>query len=325
MPAEYSPKSEIPRDGRNSMSNSNLILTLAKVIIAAAWADGEIANEELNSLKDLLFHLPDITGREWAMLEMYMDTPIGEAERKQLLVELQDEISSSSDKDMALKALDRMIRADGTVTEREKLVAQEIRDAIEDADAGVFGLFGHLIKGPVSRRSAAVTSAPNREKYYEDFIKNRVYYGVQMRVEAGEAQIPLPDADLRKLSLAAGLMARVAHVDETVSEAETEQIVKMLETSWNISPDSAKLVTDIALAEISPEMDYYRLTRSFFDQTTEEERTQFLDVLFAIANADGFVSSAEIEEIRALSMGFKLPHKTFIDAKLKIPREQRAN
>lgn len=307
------------------MSKSNLILTLGKVIIAAAWADGEISNEELNSLKDLLFHLPDITGREWAMLEMYMDAPIGETERERLLAELQEELSSQSDKELALNALDRMIRADGTVTDREKLVAQEIREAIEDSDAGVFGMVSRLIKGPVSRRSAAVNDAPNRENYFEDYIKNRVYFGVQVRIEAGDMQIPIAEQDLRKLSLAAGLMARVAHVDETVNDAESEKIANTLVTGWGISSEAAKLITEIALAEISPEMDYYRLTRSFFEQTSEEERTQFLDVLFAIANADGFVSSAEIEEIRALSLGFKLPHKTFIDAKLKIPREQRAN
>ena len=40
------------------MSDRNLIFTLAKVIIAAAWADGQVSHEEVNSLKDLLFQLP---------------------------------------------------------------------------------------------------------------------------------------------------------------------------------------------------------------------------------------------------------------------------
>ena len=48
------------------MVDSNLILTLSKVIISTAWADGEVSHEEINSLKDLLFRLPNITGREWA-------------------------------------------------------------------------------------------------------------------------------------------------------------------------------------------------------------------------------------------------------------------
>ncbi|MFN2198787.1 MAG: TerB family tellurite resistance protein [Anaerolineales bacterium] len=307
------------------MSRSNLLLALAKVIIAAAWADGEVSNEELNSLKDLLFHLPDITGREWAMLEMYLETPIGPQERERLTLELQEELRSNADKDFAIQALDRLIRADGVVTEREKLIAQEIRQAIDDADSGLFGLMGKLIKGPVNRRKETISAAPNREAYFEDYIKNRVYFGVKVRVDAGEQEVPVGDQELRKLSLAAGLMARVAKIDPEIPDDESRQITDTLSQEWEIDQEAAEFVTEIALAEISPEMDYYRLTRSFFESTSEDERIHFLDVLFSVAAADGFVSSGEIEEIRALSMGFKLPHKTFINAKLKIPREQRAN
>lgn len=307
------------------MSRSSLILSLAKVIIAAAWADGEISNDEINSLKDLLFHLPDITGREWAMLEMYIDAPVSRQERARLIAELQDELRSASDRDFALEALDKIIRADGTVSEREKLAAQEIRQAIEESDTGLFGMMNRLIKGPVTRRTEAAAVGPNREKYFEDYIKNRVYYGVKVRQDTAQEKIDLPNQELRRLSLAAGLMARVAHVDDAVSEHEKEAIAQTLVSGWDVDPQAAEFVAEVAIDEISPEMDYYRLTRSFFEQTSEAERIRFLDVLFAVAAADGFVSSPEIEEIRALSLGFKLPHKTFIEAKVKVAREKRAN
>lgn len=307
------------------MSRSSLVLTIAKVVIAAAWADGDITNDEMNSLKDLLFHLPDMTGREWAMLEMYMSTPVGEAERRRLIAELQEDLTKSSERDLALKSLESMIRADGVVTEREKLVAQEIREAIEDADSGVFNMIGRLIKGPVERRSTAVAAAPNREQYFDDYIKNRVYYGVHLQLDTQETSLDIPDDQLRKLSLAAGLLARVAHVDESVSTTEKDTIIQALQQVWKLDLQAAELVVGVALAEVTPEMDYYRLTRSFFETTTEVERISFLDILFAVAGADGYVTSAEIEEIRALSLGFKLPHKVFIDAKLKIPRAERAS
>ena len=72
-------------------------------------------------------------------------------------------------------------------------------------------------------------------------------------------------------------------------------------------------------------MDYYRLSRRFFESTTEDERVRFMDALFAVADADGRVSYEEIEEIRTIATVLKLTHKQFIDAKLKIPRERRAN
>ena len=35
------------------MANQNLIMSLAKAVIAAAWADGNVTNEEINHLKGL--------------------------------------------------------------------------------------------------------------------------------------------------------------------------------------------------------------------------------------------------------------------------------
>ena len=93
------------------MSRPNLILTLAKVIIAAAWADGEIDNHEINNLKDLLFHLPNITGREWGTLEMYIEAPVGAGERTRLVKQLQSELRSTADQQFALEAITAMIEA----------------------------------------------------------------------------------------------------------------------------------------------------------------------------------------------------------------------
>jgi tellurite resistance protein len=44
-----------------------------------------------------------------------------------------------------------------------------------------------------------------------------------------------------------------------------------------------------------------------------------------VADADGHVSHDEIEEIRRIAQSLNLTHKQFIGAKLKIPRERRAN
>ena len=85
------------------MAREGLILTLGKVLIAAAWADGEITGEEKNCLKDLLFRLPEVSARDWAALEIYLDHPVGEEERGRLVAELISQISRPSEKDLALK------------------------------------------------------------------------------------------------------------------------------------------------------------------------------------------------------------------------------
>ena len=69
----------------------------------------------------------------------------------------------------------------------------------------------------------------------------------------------------------------------------------------------------------------YTLARDFFDTTDEGERVKFLDVLFAVAEGDGFVTYEETEEIRLISKMLKMTHRQFINAKLKIPSERRSS
>ena len=86
------------------MSDKDLILKLARVLIAVSWADGQVSNEEINSLKDLLFRLRasgfddsiQFSAQEWARLDMYIETPVGDEERTRLVVDLQNSLRSSN-------------------------------------------------------------------------------------------------------------------------------------------------------------------------------------------------------------------------------------
>lgn len=307
------------------MAKPNLILTLAKVIIAAAWADGSVSHDEINCLKDLLFRIPDLNARDWATLEIYIDSPIEPEERERLLEDLQLALRSRSDKKLALSALDDLISADGEITEEERAVAGEIKAAIESAGTGIVGGLGKLITGPIQRRSQAIAGAPNREAFLDDFIRNRVFYGVRRRLGENELELDLSERDLWKLSLSGGLMARVAHVDREVTEGEFDAMAEALKQNWQLSAEAAAVVAEVAISAVAENMDYYRMAREFFTCTNEEERVRFLDVLFAVADGDGQVSHEEIEQIRSIARHLKLTHKQFIDAKLKIPRERRAS
>jgi uncharacterized tellurite resistance protein B-like protein len=302
------------------VSDEQLIMTLAKVLIAAAWADGELSHDEVNSMKDLLFHLRQLSARQWAALSMYIETPVGEAERARLVEDLQGAIRTTRDKELALAALNDMLKADGQVTEEEETAVLEIRTAIESAD---IGLFSGLVKGMTGRRSQAVANAPNRELYLDDFFKNKVYYGIRRRLDMGEAELDLPEDMLRNLSMAGGIMAQIARVNPQVSDAELTTMVDALQTYWHLSQDQSAFVVGVAISEDASQFDRYRLARDFASACTYEERAEFLDVLFAVAAADGTASYDEIEEIRQISGSLKLAHKQFIEAKLKLPQQVR--
>ena len=118
-------------------------------------------------------------------------------------------------------------------------------------------------------------------------------------------------------------MARIASVDQQVLDSELQSIEDALQTHWQVPPEEAALVADVAVSEIAKGLDYFRLSRQFFECTTEDERVRFLDVLFAVTTSDGRASYEEIEEIRTIANGLKLTHQQFINAKLKVPAELR--
>lgn len=287
------------------MPTESLIMRLGKVIVAAAWADGDITNDEINSLKDLLFHLPRsdetvggrLTEQEWARLEIYIDSPVGAEERARLIADLQDAVQSQADKELVLSTLEEMVQSDGTVSSEERAVLEEVKTALNETDTGFLGFLGRLVGSAVNRRSEAVANAPNREDYFEAFIKNKVYYSVRRRLNAEGRDLQVSDTDLRKLSLAGGLMARVAHADENVTDDEVATMVKLLQQAWPISDDAAALVAEIAVSEVSSNIDYFRLSRQFAKQTTIKERVAFVDALYEIAAADGTTSPEENAEV----------------------------
>ena len=299
--------------------NPDTIISLAKVLIAAAWADGQISEDEELSLKDLLWRLPEVHARQWEELAIYLDAPVEAAERERLVAELRAQISSADQRELALSKLDEMVNADGVVAEREQAVVAEARAALESADVGLWGSLSRLLIG---RRAEATAGAPNREKYLNDFVRNRVYYRLRQRLAAEGVVWGVSDAEVRRLGLAGGLLALVAGVVDGVADEERAAMVATLRDAWSLPEASAALVVEVALSGGEP-LDFYRLVREFAEVTTAEERLRFLDALFGVAAADGAATFEEIEQIRLVALGLKLSHTEFIDAKMKLPRERR--
>ena len=296
------------------MPSEHLIMTLGKVIVAAAWADGEITNDEINSLKDLLFYLPRsgngvdgrLTEQEWAELDIYIDSPVGADERARLIADLQAAVESEEDKALVMTTLQDLAEADGTVSAKEQAAIEEIQHALNDVNTGFLGFLSGLVGGAVHRRSAAAAHAPNREEHLEEFIKNKVYYSVTRRLEAEGKTLNISDDELRKLTLAGGLMARVAQADREVTAEERATMVQLLQKAWPISQDAATLVVEIAVSEVNQNLDYFRLSRQLAKVTHINERVALIDALQKIAGADGTVTPEENAEVWTIAQSLSV-------------------
>lgn len=305
------------------MPGREFIMNLAKLLIAAAWADGELQNEEINSLKDLLFNIEDVTGDEWAQLEIYMDSPVSLEERQKLLSTVVEQIESEQDKELVVSTIENLVQSDGIVTGEEITFLEEVKKGVLDVDNGVLSRLSKMIKTALTRRGDTYDSAAQRESRMDDYIENNVYYHLKAESEKKGIKFDLPSEQVKKLCLAAGLLARISAVDSDISEDEKKAIKDVLSSQWQLNEQQAQILTQISCDRALKGLDYFRLSRGFFECTSWDERRNFIKCLFKIANASEKTSYDETEEIRKIATSLKLTHKDFIEAKLTIPDEDR--
>jgi uncharacterized tellurite resistance protein B-like protein len=307
------------------MARRALVMALAKVIIAAAWADHDLSNDEVNSLKQLLLRLRVGTGAEGhltvsetAEVDIYLAAPVGEAERARLVQELAAQLHGPGERTLAFEALDELFRADGVITPQERAVAEEIHAALGQVDMNIFARLGRVVGGALGADKARV---PRREDMIDDFLKNRIYFAVRQRLSLQpDAALGLGDAEARMLCLAGGLLAHIAAADATIAAAERSAIEQALVASWGITPTGAALVAEVALSEAARSIDVFQLTNELRTTASRELRLGFLDAAFAVAAADGKVSAEESAEISRMAQGIGLVHAEFVAAKLRVGR-----
>lgn len=305
------------------MADKQFLLNLGKLVIAAAWVDGELSLEEIHALKDLLFQVPDMTGDDWHSLEIYMDHPVSAEERKRLLDVVVGSIRWAEEKTLVIDTLTRLVEADGEVKADEVAVLAHIKKDVEGASTGLLGHVSQAIRGAVRKRKATLSRQLNREGGLDDYIKNRVFYYLSAELDKRGAQFAHSDEQVRKLCLAGGMMAQVAWVDSEMAESEKQMIQQVFEDNWNLSKEEAGIISEVSCSPGTKGLDLVRLTRYFFNGTTHQERLSFVESLFKVANAAHKTSFEEIQTIEFIAKGLRIPHKQFIDAKLTIPREDR--
>ena len=305
------------------MANKDLILDLGKLMIGIAWLDGQLHQEEINALKELLFLLPDISGEEWMQLEIYMTHAVTDAERQDLLDRVLTGIRSSKEKQLVLETLQKLVQEDGAKKETQTAFLESIRQDIEGQSTGLLAHLTGPLRQALKSRVSHYQGKGTREDRIEDFIKNTIYFQLTSEMQNQGRTLSFPEPEARKICLAAGLMAHVAWVDSEVCHREREAMSVGLQQLWNLPKEEADLITKMSHTRIMHGLDLVRLTMGLCEYTTIDERKAFLRCLFAIANAATQTSHAEIEEIRHIAKALELPHQEFINAKLTIPRKDR--
>jgi len=121
----------------------------------------------------------------------------------------------------------------------------------------------------------------------------------------------LPAEKARYLAGFAYVLARVAHADLDIDDDETAEMEKIASELASLSSAEAVLVVQIAKtqAKLLGETENYVVTREFRKYSSREQRGELLQCLFAVAAADGTISTIESSEIASIGeeLGFTRP------------------
>lgn len=297
-----------------------LVLTLAKLLVFAAWADGEIQEEEYEVIKDQLFMLPDLTEEDWASVLIYMEYPMTEAELANVVKDFNEILQTEDQRDYAMRAVACVVGADDIVTKSEQRAFDSLCDSIREQS-----LLGKLVKGfrkvlelARSRRRKSASETFNREKNLYDFLHNPVFFRLVREAKAFKEPLQFSKYQLRKLSLAGAIMARVAHADELIHEDEVAVMFECLADSFFMTDNGALLVLSIALNKQYRDLDMLRICRLYYEVTSVEERLDFFRTLVEIAEADGDVDASELEVLEEIAGHLKI-HTSKVYEMLGIP------
>jgi uncharacterized tellurite resistance protein B-like protein len=113
----------------------------------------------------------------------------------------------------------------------------------------------------------------------------------------------LDPAHARTLAAFAYVLARVANADLAIGEDESREMERRVATLAGLAPAEAALAVEIAKSQsrLLGGTENYVVTREFRRSSTPEQRVELLSCLFAVAAADGSVSSLENTEIGVIA------------------------
>ena len=302
MPNKARCEMSLPRYNHFMMLRSDA-LALLKVLLAAAWADSRITHSELNYIKSLArrFELRD---EDWLELEPYLEDPPSDRETDALFRDLLRRIATPAGRHEVIRHLEEILNADAQMTSEEHDFLEQYTLILREAST-VEMLVGRM-KGFFKK------GAPRNLMDLDEFVRNKILFKLRRRI--GTQSIT---PRMHRLCLLGGLMGIVAQADGEIEQNELDEIKRQLQFRGNFQSEELEVLMAIIAEESSRGLDRARLIAEYTDNATFEQRVELLDLLFAVAAANGSLTHAELEELRGISSALNLSHRQYIDAKVR--------
>lgn len=292
-------------------------LAFLRVLIAAAWADGEMTYQELNSLKAYFREL-DLDNEALTALEPYLADPIEEAEARTIIDDFLAQ-ARGGERETLVAAVRDLLLADDKLEEGEKQFLHLLDRAKEEASTA--RVFVGQLKRLWGSRPSTGSDRFRRSDLVDEFVRNRVLYQVKRRLmaAAGEAALDREtERELRYVCTVGALLGHVAAADQKFDDDERATIAELLDSISALQHSDVDVIVAIVESEVFSDVGYHPFVREYDELATSEDKRQLLTLLFQVAAADGEITHDEHEEIRKISKALHVEHSEFIAAKQAI-------
>ena len=287
-------------------------MTFLKVLTTVAWADGEVSQSEFNILKSF-YRKFDLDKHELDELKPYLLAPLSKKEKDELYRQMIADLSSPKEKKEILNALEAMVDAHKRMKNDERELVNQFAGWLEKTShtKGSFGRIRNLFQRTIF--SQARVPNPDMEKYF----KRKVLKKIELKSSHSKIPTNLPEEKLYFICLVGTLMATIAHVDDHFDAAEKKALKRCLIDQFALKGKELTLLFDVVEEQARQGFDFYEVAKELNRVASFNDRIHLMECLFEVSIADGEMAHDEAEEIRRITKALRIPHKTFIERKVR--------
>jgi uncharacterized tellurite resistance protein B-like protein len=116
----------------------------------------------------------------------------------------------------------------------------------------------------------------------------------------------------------AALLVEMMRADSEIKDNERKAVEKNLQSNFGLSEEEINAMIKFAEEEIRKATGYYEFTSLINKGLSQEHKVKIIEHLWEIAFSDSSVDKHEEHMVRKIANLIHVPHKDFIDAKLRV-------
>ena len=120
------------------------------------------------------------------------------------------------------------------------------------------------------------------------------------------------------------VLLEVAHADQEFTEEERHRIAEMLQAHFDLDAGEAEELMTRAQGERAKTPDLWPFTRAISQNSTPEEKSQVLEMVWRVVFADGRLDAHEDQLVRKLQSMLAVNHSVVIAAKQRARQDPDA-